>query len=231
MNRFVSLGALLVAGIGQYSLADTVSIAADGADSYAIKAEARNGRSGYEGRLSAPGSSPSMNPSGSPVWSYGNPYSFLFTYTAATGRSTWSIDFNRDNDFADAAESVSTTTAALAGKSFARASLWIQGSSKASVSVQSFTLNGFSFGPFSTGNNVKETFFQSSSGRFGDIVASGNFTFSATGGNDEKPRMWLRFGDPVNLVPLPPAAWAGLGTLAALCGGATLRRRRNNAAE
>jgi hypothetical protein len=219
--------------MAQHRYADTISIAANGAASYDLKAEVRNGRSGYEGKLTTPGGAPNMNPGGSPVWSYGDSYNFLFTYNATTGLSTWNVDFNRDNDYADSAESVNTTTAALAGKTFSRASLWLQGNASSSVSVTSFNLNGFSFGSFSAGNGVTETFFQSSSGQFGDITASGSFSFSANGGTDERPRMWLRFGDQVDLatVPLPPAAWAGLGTLAACFAGATIRRRRNNAAE
>lgn len=234
MNRVIAIGAVLLVGMAEQVYADTVSIAASGASSYNVVARARNGRSGFEGQLSTPGSvNANMNPVGAPVWAYGSLYNFRFTYTAATGESTWSIDFNRDNDFLDAQEAVSTTTSSLAGKTFSRASLYLQGNATASVSVQSFNLNGFNFGPFSAGNGVTDTFFQSSSGQFGDITATGSFSFSANGVSDEMPRIWLRFGDavPLTVVPLPPAAWAGLGALGTCFGVVSLRRRRNNAAE
>jgi hypothetical protein len=234
MKSILAIGAVLLVSVADNVHADTVSIAANGASSWNVTARARNGRSGFEGQLSTPGSvNANMNPGGAPVWAYGSLYNFRFTYTAATGQSTWSIDFNRDNDFADAQESVSTTTASLAGQTFSRASLYLQGNANASVSVTSFNLNGFGFGPFSAGNGVTDTFFQSSSGQFGDIIATGNFSFSANGGSDEMPRLWLRFGDaaPLTVVPLPPAAWAGLGALGTCFGVVSLRRRRNNAAE
>lgn len=194
--------------------------------SYEMRGEARNGRSGFEGILRTQTTSPNMNPGGAPVWSYGSNYNFALTYDSTTGATTWSIDFNRDSDFADSHELVSVVDPALVGFGFNYVNLRIEGNALSSVNVSNFTLNGTSFGPFSVGNAALNTLFEDTGGTFANINATGTFSFSANGNTDERPRLWVQVGDKsaVGVVP-EPATWAmmiiGFGAA-----GSMIRRRK-----
>ncbi|WP_430423747.1 FxDxF family PEP-CTERM protein [Phenylobacterium sp.] len=194
--------------------------------SYEMRGEARNGRTGFEGILRTQTTSPNMNPGGAPVWSYGSDYNFALTYDSTTGTTTWGIDFNRDNDFADSQELVSVVDAALVGFGFNYVNLFIQGNALSSVNVSNFTLNGTSFGPFSVGNAALNTLFEDTGGTFANINATGTFSFSANGNTDERPRLWVQVGGKSEVGAVPePATWAmmimGFGLT-----GSLIRRRQ-----
>jgi hypothetical protein len=174
-----------------------------------IEGRARNGRTGFEAVLFTPANpSPgvTLNPAGAPVWQFGQPYDFRFDYRVATGSATWSIDFNRDGDFADSQESATSVSDTLIGQSFKYAGIYLQGSDLSSATLNDLVINGENFGPYTAGNAALVQQFEDSCGLFGDITATGSFTFSANGGSDERPRFWFRLGEEQSVpTPLTPA--------------------------
>lgn len=222
------LGAAAAAGLMGSAGAVTVTSMGPAPASYDVSAQARNGRTGFEAILhTANPVDPNMNPGGAPAWSYGNYHGFEYTYDYSTGTSTWSIDFNRDNDFADAQESVSATVAALAGQSFEHLNIYLQGrtltSGNAEAHLRGLTINSSAFGPYSsTSDTAFQQLFTDSTGLFGNITVSGELMFSKNGASDERPRFWIQLGDAQQVVPMPTAAGLGFAGLAM----AGLRRRR-----
>lgn len=193
-----------------------------------IEGQARNGRTGFEAILKTPGPDPTMNPGGAPVWQFGTSYSFALSYTASTGSATWSIDFNRDNDFLDASESVTQANASLIGQTFGQVNLFTQGNALGNVTVSSFSINGTALSPIAaTANNTVQQLYVDSTGQFGngDILATGTFSFSANGNSDERPRLWVQLGDQKSVASLPDngvmLSLFGLG----LAGIAGMRRK------
>lgn len=173
-----------------------------------------------------------LNPTGAPIWNtggntYGQTYfDFQLTYTAATGVATWGIDFTRDGDFLDSEELATSTTASLAGKSFEYVDLWLTGNGTFGAMINNFTINGVNFGSYANSSTTAlDKLFEDSTGLFGDITASGSFTFTGNGGS-ESPRIWVRLGSPKDVPRQVPdtGATAGLFT-AALAGLAGLRRK------
>ncbi len=172
--------------------------------SFEIEAIARNGNSGYEGALKTPANSNwlQMDPSGSPIWNtngnqYGNFHNFQFTYTKASGTTTWSIDFNRDGDFTDVAETVSDTDPALAGKGFKYINIFGQGNAAAlSATITNLTLQGVSMGNYTSNSEVPfSVLFEETSGVFADIEITGTLSFTGNGGQ-ERPRIWVQLSTP-----------------------------------
>jgi hypothetical protein len=169
---------------------------------YTVSGRARWGGTGFEAVLFTPGNpSPtgvSLNPGGTPAWSVGNYHAFEFTYVAATGVTTFKIDFNRDNDFLDAQESASSTSPTLAGFGHKYLNLWMSGSANApgTVDVQNFTVNGTNLGGFTSNPDTTpiEWTWTDSSGIYGDVTVTGEYRMSATGSAGESNRMWVRLG-------------------------------------
>jgi hypothetical protein len=197
----------------------------DPAPSYDITGRVRNGATGFEAVLFTPANpSPTgvpLNPVGAPIWNTGgNTYGvtyfdFQFTYTASTGTTTWGIDFTKDGDFLDAQELATSTTASLAGKSFEYVDLWMTGNNTFGANLNNFTINGVNFGNFSnTSTTALDQLFEDSTGLFGDITATGSFTFTGNGGS-EQPRIWVRAGSPKDVPNVPDG-----GTTLVLLGGA-----------
>jgi hypothetical protein len=128
----------------------------------------------------------------------GNYHAFEFTYVAATGVTTFKIDFNRDNDFLDAQESASSTSPTLAGFGHKYLNLWMSGSANApgTVDVQNFTVNGTNLGGFTSNPDTTpiEWTWADSSGIYGDVTVTGEYRMSATGSAGESNRMWVRLG-------------------------------------
>ena len=236
MRTFVNVGAGVAVALAVQASAGVVSIDTIGTFlPGGVTGQARHGQSGQEGILVSPGNANvAMNPSGAPVWVYTQAYSFSLSYAAATGTTTWSIDFNRDGDYLDSQESATRVSASLVNKTFGQVNLMVQGRSASGVGVASMTVsnlnvNGYAFGPFaSTSDTALNTLFKDSSGQFGDILVTGQLTFAGSSTTQERPRMWVQLGDEqaLWLVPLPGAALAGLSTLAGIGGLCVIRRRK-----
>ncbi len=248
----LALLVLTVAAVPSYA---SVVAVTGGPTQFEIEARARNGRTGFEAVLFTPGNpSPGnaatqLNPRGAPVWIYdGNGYDFAFNYTAATGASSFAIDFNRDGDYLDNEELALSSSPNLVGKGFRYFNVFGQGNGVRDAAIFSLTINDDSMdiGDFNTAGASPDIFSQSwtdSSGLFGDVNVTGIFAFSGSA-NDERPRVWFRLGEAVPL-PLPeiiaptsfrfasiasavvpePQSWAllviGFGGI-----GSVLRRRR-----
>jgi hypothetical protein len=128
----VATGALVGPGATP-SQATTVVSSDPFAGPYEIQARARRGGPEVEAALLTPGNpSPTavpLNPTGAPVWVFGQPYDFKFLYSYATGTTNYSIDFNRDGDFLDPQETATSLSLSLAGDSFVYTGIFVQGSS------------------------------------------------------------------------------------------------------
>lgn len=229
-NQFV-VAAMAACGMTAASMGAAITTSGY-AGPYDISARARNGNTGFEAILFNPGADPNTNPSGAPVWNSGTYFQFAVTYVAATGTTSFMIDFNNDGDFLDGGatslETLTVTNASLAGKSFQYATLRIEGGTNTSgamggVDVQNFTINAVNFGQYMTGVSVLEQQFTDSSGQFGDITITGSFDFI---GNiaSELPRMWISLGDAADLQVVPLPTGAGLAFAGLL--GLGVRRRR-----
>ena len=175
---------------------------------FSIEARARYGNTGYEAVLFTP-ENPSpvglqLNPAGIPAWLYGAQYTFEFTYDQISGISTWKIDFNRDGDFDDAQESVSSISPTLVGKGFKYVNLYIQSNISTGtisyIGLHNLTINGTNFGTLSSpsNGNALEHLYENSAGLFTEIVVTG--TLMMTGSHSqERPRLWIRAGCPINV--------------------------------
>lgn len=231
------LGTVLACAFALSAQAAVVVSGDPAPSSFNIEARARNGNSGFEGVLFTPGNpSPAgltLNPVGAPAWVYGLVYNFEFLYTAATGTSKWSLDFNRDGDYLDSSESVTSLSPTLAGQGFKYVNLFAQGNTVVTATVTDFTLNGTGFGPFTsalTGVAFNQLYTETS-GQFGDITATGGLSFSGNGGQ-ERPRVWVQLGSASPLaaeVPEPSSviAWSLLGLT--ISGAGWWRRRKASA--
>jgi hypothetical protein len=182
---------------------------------YDVTSRARWGGTGFEAVLFTPGNpSPTgvqMNPVGTPAWSVGNYHAFEFTYVMATGVSTFKVDFNRDGDFLDAQESVTSTSPTLVGLGHKYLNLWMSGSSNApgTVDVKNFTVNGTNLGNFTSNANttpIEWTWVEDSGGVFVDVTVNGEYRMSATGSATETNRMWVRLGGAQLPDGTPPTA-------------------------
>ena len=95
------------------------------------------------------------------------------------------------------------------------------------VTLDNFTLNMTNFLSYSTPNGTAtiQLFEHDGAGSY-DITATGSFTFTGNGFSDERPRLWIQLGTPVDATAQAPEpgmlSLLGLG----LAGLALSRRRR-----
>jgi hypothetical protein len=234
--RLVAVTAMLLAPMAASA---TVEISIGPQDPFErdVTARARWGGSGYEANLRNNGVDvigSALNPGGAPVWQLGQSYDFRLSWQAATGTTTWQIDFNRDGIFS-AAETSSFIKPERIGQSFQYIEMTMatqtNGSNASGLNVNNLTINGTSLGNFAhSGNTARTVWFESTTG-FGDIEILGDLSFLRLSGSgnsvfqQERPRLEISFVAPQLLEPVPePAAWgmliAGFGLV-----GARQRRR------
>jgi hypothetical protein len=89
------------------------------------------------------------------------------------------------------------------------------GNNTVGATLNNFTINGVNFGTYANSSTTAlDQLFEDSTGLFGDITATGSFTFTGNGGS-EQPRMWVRLGSPKDVPNVPDG-----GTTLVLLGGA-----------
>lgn len=218
----------------------------------ALEGRARYGATGFEQALyneSGSNSGTQSNYPGNQAL-FNRSLSFQFTYVAATGTSTWSIDADSNGDFLGSGTGWSETltrTDGVAGRTYGQVRLYLQAAWSSSsaynnASVTGLTINGTSLGDFTTDTNgaiagqLLTWQFTDTSGQFGaggDITVTGTFLLSGIGAfSQERPTFHIETGNgqQLQVVPLPPAAWAGISSLAGVAGIGLIRCRRISAA-
>ncbi len=179
---------------------------------------------------------PTLNPGGTPVWGVGNAYAFQVTFSSITGVLDLSIDFNRDGDFGDNQEYCSKSvfvappTTSYVGYGFDYLSIsGNEGGSTGRSILENLTINGAALPDLQPGGTFLEQFYRDSSGNpLGTITIVGDLTFLTSGTSQERPSWNFNFKDSATLVPLPAAAFIGLGMLGGLGVVRSLRRRRRS---
>jgi hypothetical protein len=241
LSRGLRLAALAALMLSPMAASATVLISVGPQDPFErdITARARWGASGYEANLRSNGLDvvgTTLNPGGAPVWQLGQSYDFRLSWQAATGTTTWQIDFNRDGIFA-ASETSSFIKAERIGQSFQYIEMTMttqtNGNNASGLNVSNLSINGTSLGNFAhSGNTTQTVWFESTTG-FEDIEILGDLSFLRVRGSgnsvfaQERPRLEFSFVGPVTLEPVPePAAWAMLLAGFGFVGAAQRRRTR-----
>lgn len=237
------LPAAFVAGLCVAAPAAAVNVVSDPGVATEIGAKIRWGGSGYEAGIRDNGTdTPTLNPSGAPVWTshIGNPHNFEVFWDSSAGSLSLSVDFNRDSAFG-IGETVSRS-AFLAGggglgltdyTGYAFDYVSISGNGSVS-SLTNLVINGSSLPSITPTGPFTETFYGGTNNPTGDILISGQLTFfNGTGNFQENPAWNFRLrgaatpasaDTPVAAIP-EPQTWAlmlaGLGLV-----GAAARRRQ-----
>lgn len=203
-----------------------------------IGARIRWGATGFEASIfdnSPFGQSPTLNPSGAPVWGVGNAYKFSINFNSVTGALELGVDFNRDNTFTSGSEVISRnlfTAPSLAdytGYGFNYLSIsGNESGSTARSQVSNLVINGTSLPSIAPNGLFLENFYKDSSGNpMASVSITGDLTFSTAGTAQERPSWNFNFKDPVDLSQVPePGTLLLLGFgLMGLAGFATRRKK------
>lgn len=204
-------------------LAFATSAHAATAITYDVQSRARWGATGWEAAVFKSGDSTFGNKldlPGAPVWTLGLFYGFELSFDKATGKTTWSVDFDRSGGFG-AGETATVTLPSLIGRSFTHVRLSVNSPHNGLTTVQGFKINGAAFGgPTITG--PFDNAFQINPAAPGGVMVTGALRFDGSGSIcQECAKVDLRLG---TAVP-EPSTWAmmvlGFGMIAA-----ALRRQR-----
>lgn len=198
-------------------------------------ARIRWGNTGFEAGLYDGGTAASnLNPVGTPVWTVGAARNFEVSFDSMTGTLGLKIDFNGDNSFGTG-ETLSKSTfvapglTSYVGKGFRY--IQINGNESGSAArsnISSLVINGTSHSNIAPNGGFVDTFFKDSANQvMTNILITGKITFTTAGTAQERPSYNFNFlnAETPAVVPLPAAAWMGLGLMGAAAGASKLRRR------
>lgn len=238
MNKSYILALLGASALTAHATVITTSNPAISSD---IGARIRWGASGFEASVfdSSPlNQSPTLNPTGTPVWQLNQGYDFQVTFDSATGTLGLSVDFNLDDSFG-AGESISRNTFATGnglasyvgyGFNYIQISGNEAGNTRRST-VTDLKINGSSQASITPNGTLLDTYYMDSIGNPLDpITISGTLTFTSFGTalpnqSDERPSWNFRFISPEVPASVPDSSTT-LGLLGlAVCGLIPLRRK------
>lgn len=232
---------LLLCGlIGQVNAA--IVTTADPSVTTDIGARIRWGGTGFEASVfdNSPFSqTPTLNPSGTPVWLLNVAYKFQVAFDSVTGALSLSVDFDRNNTFG-AGESISQNLFAApgltsyVGQGFNYLSIsGNEGGSTARSTLSNLVINGTSLSGIAPTGTFSETFYKdSASTPLTSIVITGDLTYLTSGTSQERPSWNFNFKGPADAsatVPEPASliVWSLVSGIFGLGG---LRKRLNGIA-
>lgn len=234
--KITKLAAFITAAfVGSSAIAGTVTTANPSGTSE-IGSRIRWGASGFEASIvdSNPfGQTPTLNPSGSPVWQVNQGRNFEISFDSTSGALGLKIDFDNSGTYASN-ESISRsafggTIPSYAGLGFRY--IQISGNESGSTgrsNVSDLVINGTSHSTLTPNGAFIESFYQDAGNALlTNILITGKMTFTTAGTSQERPA-WnfslLNAEAPV-VVPLPASAWMGLSLMGAVAGASHLRKR------
>ncbi len=175
-----------------------------------------------------------LNPTGSPVWTYGHAYPFQAAWDGATGALSFSVDFGKNGTAGDVTsgamrETITHVYPEFVGTAFQSLALVAQGRNAPAVSMtlSNLVFNGSPVGNLSSSGNAAVTRYYGSGipgEAFASVTLTGEMTFSGDGTVAGRPQMEFLLAGPVVLTPIPEPSLVLLGMMAG--GWFNLRRRR-----
>ena len=178
-----------------------------------------------------------LDPTGTPVWTYGYNYPFKATWNAATGTLTYSVDFGKSGIAGDVtsgglSETVTYVYPEFIGSGFTDLSLMVQGRTTPAVtmSLSNLVFNGAPVADLTSSGNAPVSAYYASSvpgEAFAAVTLTGEMTLSGDGARANSPQMEFRLGGPVAVSgAIPEPSVFVLGGIGAMAGLVLTRRRR-----
>lgn len=176
-----------------------------------------------------------LDPTGTPVWTYGHAYPFQATWNAATGTLSFSVDFNKSSTAGDVTtgamqETLTHVYPEFIGTSFQSLALQVQGrgAPAAGMVLSNLVFNGSPVGNLSSSGNAAVTQYYGSDTpgeAFASVTLSGEMTFTGNGTLAARPQMGFLLAGPVTLTPVPEPSSVLLAVLAGFLLGRPSRSR------